>query len=162
MTTYLPQLDNDRILLQIVFVASRDLQRVDTKNLLHVCCVYGDLTTRCHVRASGSTRSNMGQSTDLGFPHNLAPRPDPRDKDELLALRFFIVGILYPDVCERSVGLLEFLAQLLQASGSRRRQRQLIRARILDGTPVSASKLDQSYTFTHLVVQKQPIRVGFV
>ena len=49
------------------------------------------------------------RKTHLRFPHNLAPRTDPRNEDEFLALRLLVVRVSDTDIGVGGLGGIQFL-----------------------------------------------------
>ena len=55
------------------------------------------------------------RKTDLRFSHHLAARSDPNDENELLALRFFVVGVSDACVAVRGLGVIEGVPELSES-----------------------------------------------
>ena len=56
--------------------------------------------------------------TYLSFTHNLTPRPDPHNQNELLPLALLVVGVLDSAVCERGFVVVELVSEFIESTGT--------------------------------------------
>jgi hypothetical protein len=69
--------------------------------------------------------------TDLCFPHDFAPRAYPCNEDEFLTLRLLVVRVRDTNIGVGSLGGIQFLLKLKQATSACSSDAQFIRAVVL-------------------------------
>ena len=112
--TNLAQPNDDGIFLEVVPFSRGDLYGEHSQNSLDVCRVDGYLKPGVIVR-----KFSNQEETRLGFPHDFSVFANPDNQHELFSLRFLVVGVAHTSVSKRTLGVVQKLAKLIQAAGTR-------------------------------------------